>query len=106
PVKNAVLLDAIARGDLPPPPRATGEDFAAAVARATRGVFRFPPRHSIDVGRESQADLNENRQGAKSLSQIAADSGRDAYITLTEIADEAAFIKKLASERGIPETAI
>jgi len=106
PVRNAVILDAIAREEIPAPPRKSGETFEQSIVRATRGAFRFPPRLTIDTGRESQADMNENRQGAKSLQQIAADNGRDAFTTLTEIADEAEFIAKLAAERSIPETAI
>jgi hypothetical protein len=77
-----------------------------ALRRATKGEWRFPAKLSIDVGRESAANMNENRQGAKSLQEIAAEEGTDAFSRLEQIAIEAAYIKELSSKYGIPETAI
>jgi len=106
PVKNAVILDAIARGEIPAPTTQAGETPVQALKRATRGEWRFPPKLSIDVGRDSAANLNENRQGAKSLQEIAAEQGTDAFGRLEQIAMEAAFVKELAQKYEIPETAI
>ena len=106
PIKNAVILDAIAREEIPPPPLQTGETMVQALRRATRGEWRFPPKITIDVGRESAANMNENRQGAKSLQEIAAEQGTDAFGRLEQIAMEAAYIKELAQKYEIPETAI
>ena len=106
PIKNAVLLDAIARQELPPPPLQSGETMVQALRRATRGEWRFPPKLTIDVGRESAANMAENRQGAKSLQEIAAQEGTDAFARLDQIAAEAAYIRDLAQKYGIPETAI
>lgn len=106
PIKNAVLLDAIARQELPPPPMQAGETMVQALKRATRGEWRFPPKLTIDVGRESAANMAENRQGAKSLQEIAAEQGTDAFARLEQIAAEAAFVKELSSKYNVPETAI
>jgi hypothetical protein len=77
-----------------------------ALRRATKGEWRFPAKLSIDVGRESAANMNENRQGAKSLQEIAAEEGTDAFSRLEQIAIEAGFIKELSTKYGVPETAI
>jgi hypothetical protein len=106
PIKNAVILDAIARGEIPAPPARAGETPVQALKRATRGEWRFPPKLTIDVGRESQANLNENRQGAKSLQEIAAEQGTDAFTRLEQIAAEASYVKELSERYEIPETAI
>jgi capsid protein len=106
PIKNAVILDAIARGEIPPPRLQAGETMVLALRRATSGEWRFPAKLSIDVGRESAANLNENRQGAKSLQEIAGEEGTDAFSRLEQIAIEASYVKELASKYGVPETAI
>jgi capsid protein len=106
PIKNAVLLDAIARQELPPPSLQSGETMVQALRRATRGEWRFPPKLTIDVGRESAANMAENRQGAKSLQEIAAQEGTDAFARLDQIAAEAAYIKDLSQKYDVPETAI
>jgi capsid protein len=106
PIKNAVILDAIARGEIPAPPARAGETPVQALKRATRGEWRFPPKLTIDVGRESAANMNENRQGAKSLQEIAAEQGTDAFTRLEQIAAEASYVSELAERYGIPETAI
>lgn len=106
PIKDAVILDAIARGELPPPPLKSGETMVQGLRRATAGEWRFPAKLSIDVGRESAANMNENRQGAKSLQEIAAEEGTDAFSRLEQIAIEANFVKELSEKYGVPETAI
>jgi hypothetical protein len=106
PIKDAVILDAIARGEIAPPPLLAGESMVQALRRATKGEWRFPAKLSIDVGRESAANMNENRQGAKSLQEIAAEEGTDAFSRLEQIAIEANFVKELAEKYGVPETAI
>jgi hypothetical protein len=106
PIKDAVILDGIARGEIPPPTLLAGETMVQALRRATKGEWRFPAKLSIDVGRESAANMNENRQGAKSLQEIAAEEGTDAFSRLEQIAIEAGFIKELSTKYGVPETAI
>ena len=106
PVARAVILDAIARGDLPAPPRQSGETADRAIVRATRGSFRFPPRLTIDVGRETTARLAELSMGILSPQEIAAEDGMDAYVRASQKADFAAFVADLAKAKGVPESAI
>jgi len=106
PIKNAVILDAIANGEIPPPPMEDGETAVQALRRACRGEWRFPAKLTIDIGRESAANMNENRQGAKSLQEIAAEQGTDAFSRLEQIAEEAAYVHELAEKYEVPETAI
>ena len=106
PIKNAVLLDAIARGELAPPPLQQGETLVQALKRATKGEWRFPAKLTIDVGRESAANMAENRQGAKSLQEIASEQGTDAFSRLEQIAMEASYIKELSQKYQIPEISI
>lgn len=111
PIKDAAILDAISRGELPMPPvRAEDGDAATgavrALQRACRGEWRFPAKPSIDAGRESTANLNENRQGIKSASQIAAEQGYDWDQTAEQLAKEAAKVRDLAKKYRVPETAI
>ena len=106
PIKNQVIIDAIARDLIPAPPRRDGETVVQAMKRATRGEWRFPAKLTIDIGRESAANQNENRQGAKSLQEIAAEEGTDAFGRLEQIAIEASFVSELAQRYNVPETAI
>jgi capsid protein len=106
PVKNAVILDAIAREVIPPPPLQSGETMVQALKRATRGEWRFPPKLTIDIGRESAANMAENRQGAKSLQEIASEQGTDAFSRLEQIAMEASYVKELSQKYQVPETSI
>jgi hypothetical protein len=50
--------------------------------------------------------MAENRQGAKSLQEIAAEEGTDAFTRLDQIAAEAAYIHELSEKYEVPETAI
>jgi hypothetical protein len=50
--------------------------------------------------------MNENRQGAKSLQEIAAEEGTDAFARLEQIAIEASFVKELSTKYEVPETSI
>lgn len=106
PVARAVILDAIANDILPAPPARNDERPEQAITRATRGNFRFPPRLTIDVGRETASRLAELSMGATSPQEIAAEDGRDAYVRAEEKADFAAFVADLAKERGVPESSI
>jgi capsid protein len=105
-VAEMVTLNAIAEGDIPMPERREGEEAVDTLKRATRGSFRFPPRLTIDVGRESQARLAELSMGVISQSEIAAEDGRDAYVRADERAQFAAHCRDLAKQYDIPETSI
>jgi capsid protein len=106
PIKEKVLLAAIADKELPMPPAKEGESVVQALRRAVRGEWRWPAKMSIDAGRDSAANLNEHRQGILSGQQIAAERGYDFFATLEQKAAEAKKVKELAEANGIPETAI
>ena len=88
------------------PPAKDGETPAQALRRATKGEWRWPARMTIDVGRESAANLNEHRQGIKSGQQIAAEQGTDFESVLEQKAIEAALVREFSTKYGVPETAI
>ncbi len=106
PSKDAVLLNAIAIGELPMPKRADGETPVQTMKRALRGAWRFPAKLTIDVGRESEANVNENMIGAKSLQEIAAEQDADAFDRIEQNAQIAAFVSDMAEKYEVPETAI
>jgi len=106
PIKDDVIITAIANGELPMPPAKNGETPAQAIRRATKGEWRWPARMTIDVGRESAANLNEHRQGIKSGQQIAAEQGTDFESVLEQKAIEAALVREFSTKYGVPETAI
>jgi capsid protein len=106
PIRDAVLMNAIAEGEIPLPKKLDGETSVQAVKRALRGSFRFPAKLTIDVGRESDANINENAVGAKSLQEIAAEQDRDAFERLEENAQVAAEVSRLAEKYDVPETTI
>lgn len=106
PIKDAVIRHAIVTGALPMPPDKAGESPIAAIARACRGEWRWPAKMTIDAGRESAAALNEHRQGLRSGQQIAAEQDYDYFQALEGKAIEAARIKELSDQYGVPETAI
>jgi len=106
PIKEAVILNAIANDELPMPPAISGEKPVQALRRAVRGEWRWPAKMSIDAGRDSAANLNEHRQGILSGQQIAAEQGYDYFTTLEQKAVESAKVSELAKKYGVPETAI
>jgi capsid protein len=106
PTKEAVLLNGIAIGDVPPPPKEAGETVVQALRRAMRGTWRFPAKLTIDVGRESDAKINENMTGLRSAQEIAAEENADAFERLEQNAQVAAEVKRLAEKYDVPETTI
>lgn len=63
-IKNRALMSAILRDELP------------WVKNWSKGQWMFPARSSVDVGRESDANLKENAQGIRSMADICAEEGR------------------------------
>lgn len=106
PVKTAVLLNGVAKGDIPPPPRKEGENAIAAMRRMLRGTWRFPAKLTIDVGRESDAKINEHQAGLRSAQEIAAEENADAFERLEQNAQIAAEVKRLAEKYEVPDTTI
>ena len=71
-----------------------------------RGAWVFPAHPTIDVGRESAANLNENRQGLKTAADIYAEQGKDFSEEFRQIAAEARLKLDLAEEFDVPVTMI
>jgi len=63
-IKNKALLSGIMRDEIP------------YVKNWDKGQWMFPARSSVDVGRESDANLKENAQGIRSMADICAEEGR------------------------------
>ena len=95
PIKNIVIADGVARGLIE---RNVG-------TRTTRGIFNFGANVSIDLGRESQANLAEFRAGLMTASQIYSERGLDFESSMRQRAIEAKLIKDLSEKYGVdPET--
>jgi lambda family phage portal protein len=95
PIKNIVIADGVARGLI--------ENNVGS--RTTRGIFNFGANVSIDLGRESQANLAEFRSGLMTASQIYSERGLDFESSMRQRAIEAKLIKDLAEKYGVaPET--
>ena len=95
PIKNIVIADAVARGLI--------ENNVGT--RTTKGIFNFGANVSIDLGRESQANISEFRAGLTTASQIYSERGLDFESSMRQRAIEAKLIKDLAEKYGVaPET--
>jgi lambda family phage portal protein len=88
PIKNIVIADGVARGLI--------EENVGS--RTTRGIFNFGANVSIDLGRESQANISEFRCGLTTASQIYSERGLDFESAMRQRAIEAKLIKDLAGE--------
>lgn len=93
-VKNLILLNGISNGEIP------------KIKSWMNGKWLFPAHPTIDVGRESAANLNENRQGLKSAAKIFGEQGEDVEDELRQIAKEARLKLDLAKEYDVPVTMI
>lgn len=71
-IKKMALLSGIIRGEIP------------YTDNWDRGHFMYPAHPTVDVGRESKANLEENRQGLRSMAAITGEEG-----TYWEDVDEA-----------------
>jgi lambda family phage portal protein len=95
PIKNIVIADAVSRGLI--------ENNVGS--RTTKGIFNFGANVSIDLGRESQANISEFRCGLTTASQIYSERGLDFESAMRQRAIEAKLIKDLAEKYGVaPET--
>lgn len=63
-IKNLAFVAGIIRGEIP------------YDAQWYRGHFMYPAHPTVDVGRESKANLDENRQGIRSMADITAEEGK------------------------------
>jgi len=99
-IKKMALLSGIVRGDIP------------YTDNWNRGAFLYPAHPTVDVGRESQANLDENRQGIRSMAQITGEEGTYWEDVDTQLAQEAenkmmlahAVAKRVSLVTGEPVT--
>jgi len=96
PIKNIVIADGVARGLI--------ENNVGS--RTTRGIFNFGANVSIDLGRESVANIAEFRAGLTSASSIYSEKGLDFESAMRQRAIEAKMIKDLAEEYKVPADTI
>lgn len=64
--------------------------------------FQRPAHVTIDVGRESTANLAEHARGIISGKELAEERAQDIYEVLTQRAREAQFAKELAEKYDVP----
>lgn len=93
-IKNMVLADGIERKMIP------------FHARYMKGRWQFPAHPTIDVGRESAANLGENRQGIKTMAQICGENGQDWQEVIVQLGREAKMRQDIAAEMGVEPTEI
>lgn len=86
-----IMADAVAKKRLRTPAPA---DFRKSAVRPPRGV-------NVDVGRNSNAMLAELKAGTRTFQSVYAELGLDWRQELSQKADEAEFIAKLAQDRGL-----
>ena len=96
PVKNIVIADAVARGLIK----------NNLGSKTTKGVFNFGASVSIDLGKESQANISEFRAGLTTAGAIYGEKGLDVESALRARALEAKMIEDLAKQYGVQASAI
>lgn len=71
-----------------------------------KGKFIFPAHPTVDVGRESAANLNENRQALRSAADIYGEQGKYWLEEQFQIANEAGNIieqaRRISEEQNVP----
>lgn len=87
-IKNKAIVSGIIRGKIP-----WTKNF-------TRGEFMYPAHTTVDVGRESKANLDENRQGIRSMATITAEDGAYWKDVDRQLGDEAENKIRMAIEKA------
>lgn len=85
-IKNLVIADGISRGKIPPN------------ASFTTGKWIYPSDTTIDVGRESQANISEFKAGLRTASEIYGAKGEDYEEAMRQRAYEVKYANDLAKE--------
>jgi capsid protein len=89
-IKNMALIGAITKGEIP------------ADANFMRGSWQFPRHPSIDVGRESAADVAEVKNGMKSMGTVLKKYALDGREERRRIAEETKHWLELSQELDVP----
>ena len=96
PLKNIVIADGVARGLI-------ANNLGS---KSTKGIFNFGANVSIDLGRESQANIAEFRAGLTTASSIYAEKGLDFESSMRQRALEAKLVKDLSEQYGVQASSI
>lgn len=83
-IKKWAILSGIIRGEIP------------HIDTWNKGSFMYPAHPTVDVGRESKANIDEFRSGLRSMSDITAESGDYWEDVDTQLANEAENKMELA----------
>jgi len=94
PLKDAVIAVGIATKKI----RATPNPY--------NGTFLFAAHPTVDIGRESQANLAENRQGLKTALNIYGEQGQNVFDEQEQLAVEAANLLSLSKKYDVPVSMI
>lgn len=76
--------------------------LASPPADFTKARWQPPRRATVDIGRDSNALIQELRGGVRTYRDVLGEQGADWREVLTQRAAEAAFIQKLAEDHKIP----
>lgn len=87
-IKNKALVSGIIRGKIPWTKNFTG------------GFFMYPAHPTVDVGRESKANLDENRQGLRAMATITAEEALYWKDVDKQLGDEAENKVRMAIEKA------
>lgn len=92
------------------------KDLVIAIGLATKqirptpnpynGTFLFAAHPTVDIGRESQANLAENKQGLKTAMAIYGEQGQNVFDEQEQLAVEAANILELSKKYQVPVSMI
>jgi lambda family phage portal protein len=93
-IKNLVIADGISRGKIPPN------------ANFSSGKWIYPSDTTIDVGRESQANISEFKAGLRTASEIYGAKGEDYEEAMRQRAYEVKYANDLAKEFEVPAESI
>jgi hypothetical protein len=93
-IKNIVIADGISRGKIPP-----STSF-------TKGKWIYPSDSTIDVGRDSQANISEFKAGLRTASEIYGAKGEDYEEALRQRAYEVKYAQELSKEMEVPVESI
>jgi len=88
-IKNLVIADGISRGKIPPN------------ANFTTGKWIYPSDSTIDVGRDSQANISEFKAGLRTASEIYGAKGEDYEEAMRQRAYEVKYANDLSKEFGV-----
>ena len=80
----------------------TGRLRLSSLARMPRVVTSAPAHPTVDVGRESRANVSEYEAGLKTFSEVVQEQGKNPREEIERLANDAQLMIDTAKRRGIP----